>query len=1319
MLLCKSTFLRKILSVLVIFSLICTLSILQGNIQPVYGAVQATYYVSPTGSDSNPGTVSQPFKTMQKARDVVRTVNSNMTGDIVVYLRGGYYNLQGPVDFGSADSGTNGYKVIYQNYSGETPHISGGVNLNPSDFTQVTDPAILNRVPVGTRSNLYQINLNSYGITDFGSIQQYGTGNFVNHGMPELFFNDNAMILSRYPNDPSTVNTGTVVDAGSVPANGDPEPWRGAQFHYTGTRPGNWSAAVNDIWVYGYWYHDWASSSMQIQSIDTGNTLITTVQPHWYGVAANRPYYYFNLLEEIDAAGEWYLERTTGASNKGMLYFWPPSSLSGSSIQLSLFAGDIIRITDSSNINFVGLTLEAVRDNAINMYNVSNILVKDCRIKNTGINGVLIQYGINTGVTGSDMYNIGWTGIAANGGSRYALYPSGNYFTNNHIRKYSRIYKSNTYGIYISYGGIGNRIANNIIHDSTGLGIQFNGNDNIVEYNEIYDVNKNNVDVGAIYSGRNWTYRGNVIRRNYIHDVVGNSGGYGVNAIYLDDNMSTADITDNIIDNVERGALINGGRDILLSNNIFNNCSIRTVQMPTFSGGGDLEASLNEVPYTLSHWAVKYPALKYIMYDDRYLPKYAKIQSNAQTNYAALMSLSSETQTYGTITNNSSGAEVAYMDLANKDFRLTPDSTAVTSKGFNNNIDYRNIGTDSTFIYSDQSEPLNRVFIWSGNENVKRTIAPGGTAQLSVMGRTTTGYVKDLSGASISYGTDNSSVATVNSSGLVTGVAAGTSLITATIIIGGVTKYAKFYISVAAGGPTQTPTPTPTPIPNKALGKGYTKSITPNPSYPDDGNSDSTDGIIASNSLYEAKSYGYPIAAGGNVSLDVVVDLYGATNVDTVKVHKWEGSGSYSPDTVTVYTSTDGVNYTNRGSSSIPSGIWYNITFASTSARWVKVNFYKYSASASWLMVDEIQVFGPGSGPTPSPVPTTPPPTLTPTPTPTPTPSPSPTPGSGLITVTAGEDAWVKQNAPTTNYNDIYLEVFKSANADRYSYMKFNVTGITGKTINSVKLRLTESTSAGQGDTQFYVKYSTSNTWSESTLTWNNKPTYQSTQYGSYTGGMLTNGQVLEIPLASSFLNGDGTYTLVLESTSSPTNDSVFASTESAQTGPQLVIETSPITVTASEDAWVKQNTPTTNYNDIYLEVFKSANADRYSYMKFNVTGISGKTIDSVKLKLTESTSAGQGDTQFYVKYSTNNTWSESTLTWNNKPSYQSTQYGSYTGGMLTNGQVLEIPLASSFLNGDGTYTLVLESISSPTNDSVFASTESAQTGPQLVIAYH
>ena len=86
---------------------------------------QACFYVSPSGSDSNDGSVTAPFQTITKARDVVRTINSNMTGDIYVYLRGGDYRITSPIMFEVKDSGSGKYRIYYQSYPGETPVING------------------------------------------------------------------------------------------------------------------------------------------------------------------------------------------------------------------------------------------------------------------------------------------------------------------------------------------------------------------------------------------------------------------------------------------------------------------------------------------------------------------------------------------------------------------------------------------------------------------------------------------------------------------------------------------------------------------------------------------------------------------------------------------------------------------------------------------------------------------------------------------------------------------------------------------------------------------------------------------------------------------------------------------------------------------------------------------------------------------------------------------------------------------------------------------------------------------------------------------
>ncbi len=84
------------------------------------------FFVSPTGSDTNAGTKKLPFQTLAHARDAVRAVSKKMNGDIVVNLRGGNYRVTAPVEFSSADSGRNGFQIIYRAWKKEVPIITGG-----------------------------------------------------------------------------------------------------------------------------------------------------------------------------------------------------------------------------------------------------------------------------------------------------------------------------------------------------------------------------------------------------------------------------------------------------------------------------------------------------------------------------------------------------------------------------------------------------------------------------------------------------------------------------------------------------------------------------------------------------------------------------------------------------------------------------------------------------------------------------------------------------------------------------------------------------------------------------------------------------------------------------------------------------------------------------------------------------------------------------------------------------------------------------------------------------------------------------------------
>src|SRR5665213_3416820 len=81
-------------------------------------SIQVTYYAAPTGGGSV-CTLQAPGS-LTSVRDKVRAVNGNMTGDVVIYLRGGAYALTSPFQLTESasihDSGSNGYSIIYKAY---------------------------------------------------------------------------------------------------------------------------------------------------------------------------------------------------------------------------------------------------------------------------------------------------------------------------------------------------------------------------------------------------------------------------------------------------------------------------------------------------------------------------------------------------------------------------------------------------------------------------------------------------------------------------------------------------------------------------------------------------------------------------------------------------------------------------------------------------------------------------------------------------------------------------------------------------------------------------------------------------------------------------------------------------------------------------------------------------------------------------------------------------------------------------------------------------------------------------------------------------
>jgi hypothetical protein len=78
-------------------------------------AFSATYYVAPGGDDGNPGTLSQPWKTIQHAAETL------VAGDTVLIRAGVYNERVEPANSGDATAG----HIVYSAYPGEKPAIDG------------------------------------------------------------------------------------------------------------------------------------------------------------------------------------------------------------------------------------------------------------------------------------------------------------------------------------------------------------------------------------------------------------------------------------------------------------------------------------------------------------------------------------------------------------------------------------------------------------------------------------------------------------------------------------------------------------------------------------------------------------------------------------------------------------------------------------------------------------------------------------------------------------------------------------------------------------------------------------------------------------------------------------------------------------------------------------------------------------------------------------------------------------------------------------------------------------------------------------------
>ena len=455
--------------------LACAGLILAG-LHPLYGGTQATFYVSNAGDDAHDGTTALgAFATVARARDAVRASNAHMSGDIVVEIARGDYTLKETLVFTERDSGTNGFRVIFKNQDAiGSARLLGG--------SRVTGW-------VAGRGTTYQARIGA--------------------GLPfnTLYENGIRADLARWPKRTSPFASsrgGYMVltgDAGGGHSFADyaPSP-DGLPFHPAGEDFGH-------AWIYS-WNgddgHRWCSSTVPVKSMSGG-----LIMANGLG-SAPTSFLIEGVPGLLSRPGEFFYDQASGILSYCSRF---PGRIENQEIVASALTRLVGVVGTSAeapahDLTFAGLTIAATdamepsglndwsdgqpssSEGAVYLKNARNVRFENCRIADTGVNGVTL--GADTAaceLRGCLIEHTGYHGVNLNGGAHNTVADC--------LIRYCGELRGHGSGISLMDGT--HVLSHLDIYYTARAGVAIRGKGDVVEYVKVHDCVQDSGDQGAFY----------------------------------------------------------------------------------------------------------------------------------------------------------------------------------------------------------------------------------------------------------------------------------------------------------------------------------------------------------------------------------------------------------------------------------------------------------------------------------------------------------------------------------------------------------------------------------------------------------------------------------------------------------------------------------------------------------------------------------------------------------------------------------------------------------------------------------------------------
>ena len=453
-------------------------------------------YVSPGGSDSNPGSINKPFKSIIKARDVIRESKSVKTESMTVFLREGTYYLEEPLEFSAEDSGTARSPITYSAYKDEKVIISGGSKLHLT-WKPYRDDIFQAKTP--------------------GSLD-----------IDQLFVNSKRQHMARYPN----------YDADARPYNG------AASDAFSPDRAKNWADPAGG-YIHAMHRAHWGGYHYRITGKKPDNTVV--YEGGWQnnrqmGMHPNERMVE-NIFEELDAPGEWFHDKNTRT-----LYYYPPEEVdvNASTFEIARLK-HLIELQGSKDNPVKHITIKGMafrhaartfmetkepllrsdwtiyRGGSVLINGAEDCLIADCEFDQVGGNAVFVnKYNRRITIRGTHIYGAGASGVCFVGDPGSVRNPL---FEYNQKQSYSQIDK--TPGPKTDNYPAQCVVEDCLIHSVSAVekqatGVQVSMSKNItIRHCSIYDVGRAGINISE------GTFGGHIIEFCDVFDTVRETGDHG------------------------------------------------------------------------------------------------------------------------------------------------------------------------------------------------------------------------------------------------------------------------------------------------------------------------------------------------------------------------------------------------------------------------------------------------------------------------------------------------------------------------------------------------------------------------------------------------------------------------------------------------------------------------------------------------------------------------------------------------------------------------------------------------------------------------